>query len=236
MFARTTPAAEKFQEDLCGVKEEPPRPQDSTVSKKMPAKVVLPRFEDLYVSQAHRLENQESACVKGEEEESPHIKEEEESVHIKDLYVSQTHRLEHQESLCVKGEEEESPYIKEEESVHIKGFRKYLFAEPESPGIKEDVELPQIKEEEEEPEPCHQKEREEHLPIKKEEEELPYAVRQRRKHQYDANTMADIIRRRLRSSSPRSRRMKAPSKDLAENASAGIFNDIDYRRRQQNKD
>ncbi|XP_057710084.1 uncharacterized protein LOC130927952 [Corythoichthys intestinalis] len=36
----------------------------------------------LYVSQAHRLEHQESACIKGEEEESPYIKEEE-SVHIK---------------------------------------------------------------------------------------------------------------------------------------------------------
>ncbi|XP_057709987.1 uncharacterized protein LOC130927896 [Corythoichthys intestinalis] len=45
-------------------------------------------------------------------------------------------------------------------------FRKYLCAEPESPGVKEDVELPQIKEE---PKPCQQKQ----LPIKKD-EELPY--------------------------------------------------------------
>ncbi|XP_057709594.1 uncharacterized protein LOC130927667 isoform X2 [Corythoichthys intestinalis] len=52
--------------------------------KMMHAKVVLRRLED-------RLEHQESACVKGEEEECP----------------------------CTK-EKEESPYIKEEESVHIK--------------------------------------------------------------------------------------------------------------------
>ncbi|XP_057712208.1 zinc finger protein 37-like [Corythoichthys intestinalis] len=54
-------------------------------------------------------------------------------------------------------------------------FRKYLGAErqePESPGVKQDVELPQIKEEEE-PESWKQKEKEEQLPIKKE-EELPY--------------------------------------------------------------
>ncbi|XP_057676547.1 zinc finger protein 35-like isoform X3 [Corythoichthys intestinalis] len=58
-------------------------------------------------------------------------------------------------------------------------FRKYLSAErqePESPGVKEDVELPQIKEEEE-PEPCQQKQ----LSIKKEEEELPY-VKEEEEH------------------------------------------------------
>ncbi|XP_057709940.1 uncharacterized protein LOC130927860 isoform X3 [Corythoichthys intestinalis] len=98
MFAMTTLAAEKFQEELCGVKEEPPRHQDSTMCKMMHAKVVLHRLEDLDVSQAHRLEHQESAYVKGEEEESP----------------------------CTK-EEEASPYIKEEESVHIKGHPKHCF-------------------------------------------------------------------------------------------------------------
>ncbi|XP_057710111.1 uncharacterized protein LOC130927972 [Corythoichthys intestinalis] len=100
---------------------------------------------DLYVSHAHRLEHQESACVKGEEEESP----------------------------CIK-EEEESPYIKEEESVHIKGFRKYLGAEPESPGQKEDVERSQIKDEEPElcqQKHLSIKKEDEELPYVKEEEE-----------------------------------------------------------------
>ncbi|XP_057710298.1 zinc finger protein 773-like [Corythoichthys intestinalis] len=46
------------------------------------------------------------------------------------------------------------------------GLRKSLGAEPDSSGIREDVELPQIKEEE--------KEREQQLPIKKEEDELPF--------------------------------------------------------------
>ncbi|XP_057711222.1 coiled-coil domain-containing protein 106-like isoform X4 [Corythoichthys intestinalis] len=37
-------------------------------------------MSDLYVSQAYRLEHQESACVKGEEEESVHIQDTEETV------------------------------------------------------------------------------------------------------------------------------------------------------------
>ncbi|XP_057711189.1 uncharacterized protein LOC130928525 isoform X3 [Corythoichthys intestinalis] len=87
MSSRTTPAAVKFQEELCGVKEEPPHQQPSTVCEIMHVNVVLHRLEDLYVSQAHRLEHQESACIKGEEEESPYIKEEE-SVHIQGLTVT----------------------------------------------------------------------------------------------------------------------------------------------------
>ncbi|XP_057709753.1 uncharacterized protein LOC130927768 [Corythoichthys intestinalis] len=95
---------------------------------------------------------------------------------LEDPYVSQAHYPEHPESARIKDEEEGSPSIKdEEEFVYIKGFRGYLGAErqePESPGVKEDVELPQIKEEEE-PEPCQQKQ----LPIKKEEEEEKHITR-----------------------------------------------------------
>ncbi|XP_057709993.1 uncharacterized protein LOC130927898 isoform X4 [Corythoichthys intestinalis] len=129
MSARTTPAVVKFQEELCGVKKEPPRHQrhqHSTVCKIMHAKVVLHRLEDLlvYVSQDNRPEHQVTACIKKEEEESPYIKEEEDFVDITDLNVTQAHRPEHQESSCIKKEEEEeSPYIKdEEESVPIQGL------------------------------------------------------------------------------------------------------------------
>ncbi|XP_057717161.1 uncharacterized protein LOC130931937 isoform X6 [Corythoichthys intestinalis] len=148
------PAGANFQEHLRGVKEEPPRHRPWTVCKLgyklMHNKLVLSSLED--VGRAHRPEHQESACI-----------EEEEFVHIKD--VSRAPRPEHQESACIEEEEEEEKF------VHIKGFRKYLGAdgqEPESPGVKEDVERPLVKEEE--PKSSQQMQ----LPIKKEEEELPY--------------------------------------------------------------
>ncbi|XP_057710289.1 zinc finger protein 771-like [Corythoichthys intestinalis] len=141
MFARTTPTAEKFQEELCGVKEEPPRHQDSTVCKIMHAKVVLRRLEDLYVSQAHRLGHQESACIKGEEEESPYIKEEE-SVHIQGFrkYLGAE---EEPESHEVK-EHIELPQIKEEEPEPCQQNER----EDQIQIKKEAEELPSVKEEE----------------------------------------------------------------------------------------
>ncbi|XP_057709613.1 uncharacterized protein LOC130927676 isoform X2 [Corythoichthys intestinalis] len=123
MRARRTPA-EKLEAELCGAKHQ--RQHQLSNACKMQVKVVLRRLPDLYVSQDHRPEHQESACIKEEEESRP-----------------------------------------------IQAFGKCLCAErqePESPGVKEDVELTQIKEEEE-PEPHLQKQ----LPIKKEEkEELSY--------------------------------------------------------------
>ncbi|XP_057710901.1 uncharacterized protein LOC130928374 isoform X3 [Corythoichthys intestinalis] len=63
--------------------------------------------------------------------------------------------------------------------------------EPESPGIKEEVELPQIKEEE--PEPPQQQKREAQLPIKKEEVELPYVKEEEEEQDITRSTGPTII-------------------------------------------
>ncbi|XP_057711217.1 uncharacterized protein LOC130928542 isoform X3 [Corythoichthys intestinalis] len=68
MRARRTPAA-KFKAELCGAKDQ--RQHQLSTACKMQVKVVLRRLPDLYVSQAHRPEHQEPACIKEEEESGP---------------------------------------------------------------------------------------------------------------------------------------------------------------------
>ncbi|XP_057710008.1 zinc finger protein 41 homolog isoform X3 [Corythoichthys intestinalis] len=142
MFTRTTLATEKFQEELCGVKEEPPRHQDSTVCKIMHAKVVLRRLEDLCVSQAHCPKHQTSACIKDEEEESPYIKEEEEFVHIQGFSKYLGPEWQESESPGVQ-EEVEHPQMKQEEPEHPEQQKR----EVQLPIKKEEVELSYVKEE-----------------------------------------------------------------------------------------
>ncbi|XP_057709999.1 uncharacterized protein LOC130927903 isoform X2 [Corythoichthys intestinalis] len=76
MSGRTTAG----EEELCGVKEEPPHHQHWTLCKTMDAEVVLHNLED--VSQAHLPEHQESACIKEEEEESPCFMEGKDFIHL----------------------------------------------------------------------------------------------------------------------------------------------------------
>ncbi|XP_057685143.1 zinc finger protein 771-like [Corythoichthys intestinalis] len=277
MSSSTTPAAVKFQEELCRVKEEPRRQQHSTVCKIMHAKAVLYKLQD--VSQVHRPERQECARMKEEEkEESPYVKNvEEELVHIKEEYfirVANPHIEEQQQPRPLKKEENNPRYVKVEvvnipkwTDESLKGedggpseasrgaeppngssssskegfqadnliarpsesddftsrslfcFRKYLGAEPKSPGVKE---LPQIKEEEE-AEPCQQKEREEQLPIKKEEEEeLPYGEEEER--------LTRLTGKPLKSEdgpSEASRGAEPPSRGSTSSSSEGLQADID---------
>ncbi|XP_057709926.1 uncharacterized protein LOC130927851 isoform X2 [Corythoichthys intestinalis] len=68
MRARTTPDA-KFEAELCGAKDL--RQHQRSTSCKMQVKVEPCTLPDLYVSQAHRPEHQESTCIKEEEESGP---------------------------------------------------------------------------------------------------------------------------------------------------------------------
>ncbi|XP_057681695.1 involucrin-like isoform X3 [Corythoichthys intestinalis] len=170
MDARTTAAAERSSEELCG------------------GKVLFHRLED--ESQAHRPERQETFRIK-EEEDSPYIKlegeeflhikaEEEEFVHMKEeehfFTVGNSHIEEQHQHQPLKKKEEDPPYVTEEADItKLTAVRKshdHEWQEPESHGIKEEVELPQIKQEE--PEPPQQQQREMQLPIIKEEEEKAY--------------------------------------------------------------
>ncbi|XP_057710282.1 uncharacterized protein LOC130928073 isoform X3 [Corythoichthys intestinalis] len=154
MRARTTPAA-KFEAELC---------HQRSTSCKMQVKVVpctlpdyLTRNEDKthrdykidqYVSQAHRPEHQEPACIKEEEESGP--------IQGFSKYLGpDAQQLQREVQLPIKKEEVELPYVKEEDNITMStGFSKYLCPDAQQlkrevnlPIKKEEVELPYVKEE-----------------------------------------------------------------------------------------
>ncbi|XP_057676126.1 uncharacterized protein LOC130906159 isoform X2 [Corythoichthys intestinalis] len=101
----------------------------------MHAKVVLRRLEG--VSQVHRPEHQESACMEEEEEEeSPYVeKVEVEFVHIKKYFigVENPHIEEQQRPHPLKKEEDNPPYVKVEVVDIPKWTDETLMGEDEGP-------------------------------------------------------------------------------------------------------
>ncbi|XP_057709638.1 uncharacterized protein LOC130927687 isoform X4 [Corythoichthys intestinalis] len=125
MRARRTPA-EKLEAELCGAKDQ----QQHQLSNacKMQVKVVLRRLPDLYVSQDHRPEHQESACIKEEEESRP--------IQGFSKYLGpDTQQLKREVQHPIKKEEVALPYVKEEDDITmssalIVGFHACLSSEP----------------------------------------------------------------------------------------------------------